>query len=173
MAIHPVARLCPKFLMHRSDRGLGLQCRGGGDTHMLNHTGILPKLLRAYTSMGLISVLKKNPYGTAPTLWKLVKSRGVHEIFFDGVCGPRSETPTQLRIFVKNGWIDSFLYFFCKLRPISKGFLPQKRLILPYFVRKSCEMGPSSKDFFDHWDTCLRIFGEKSNPFGRHIPRMP
>ena len=46
----------------------------------------------------------------------------------------------------KNDWLDIFfLLNFRKSRPVSKGFLPQKRLIWQYL----CEMGLSSKAFFD------------------------
>ena len=56
---------------------------------------------------------------------------------------------------------------FENLGPISKGFLPQKWLILQFFFHNFCEMGPSSKDFFwPKWNLCLRIFCEKVTHLG-------
>ena len=101
---------------------------------------------------------------------------GVLKLFFDEVCNPRSETPTHIQVFfsLKKQLNSQFFRNFSKSRPISRVFLPQKRLILQFFSRILWNgtlggtllkaffwtiMGPMSKDFW--W---------KSNPFGQHIP---
>ena len=83
MAIHPAGRLWLWTLYSRTLLYRGLQCPG--DTHMLKHTGILPKILGALTSMGSISVKKKqkkktkqkqkNPYRTVPFLDEIYTSQ--------------------------------------------------------------------------------------------------
>ena len=104
--------------------------------------------------------------------WKGIAARGVLELFFDGVCGPRSEPLPISKDFSpsKNGWFKAFFRNFRKSGPISKGFSTSKWLILQFF-RDFCEMGPSSKDFFGaKWDPCLRIFAEKVTHLGGTSP---
>ena len=78
---------------------------------------------------------------------------GVLKLFFERVRGVRPEVWNPypyLRIFLPQKTADLKLFFeiFRKSGPISKGFSNSKWLILQFF-RDFCEMGPSSKDFFD------------------------
>ena len=109
-------------------------------------------------------------------LFNLKWPPGVLELFFDGVCSPRSENPTYISkdfSHSKNGWLDSFCWNFRKSRPISKGFSASKTasftIFFAIFVKWDpplsmdffflTQMGPMSKDFWWH-----------RNLFGRHIP---
>ena len=99
---------------------------------------------------------------------------GVLELFFDGVCGRRSETPTHipyLRISLppKTADLTVFLEFFANRDPFLMIFLPKKRLILQFF-HDFGETEPSSKDFLTKMGPMSMDFWWKSNPFGRHIP---
>ena len=98
----------------------------------------------------------------------LTTGRGVLELFFDGVCSPRSETLPISKDFLtqKNGWIDIFFFkIFSNRDPFLRGFL----LILHFFAN------------FVKWDHPLKVFMTKlrpmskdfwwkSNPSGWHIP---
>ena len=77
------------------------------------------------------------------------------QIIFDGVWGPSSEPRTH---FSPSKMADFYGFFpqnFCKSGLISKGFLPQKCLILQFF-RNFCE-----------WDSLLRIFLAKMGPMSK------
>ena len=79
---------------------------------------------------------------------------GTRIIFWRSVRPEVWNTYPYLRIFLtqKNDWIDSFFEIFANRDPFLRVFLPEKRLILAFF-RKFCEIGPSSKDFFDQSGT--------------------
>ena len=96
---------------------------------------------------------------------------GILKLFFDGVCGPRSETPTHIQGFFsfKKWLIWLFFRNFANQDPFLQVFLPHKWLIFNFFT------------IFVKWDTLLKIllnkteplstdFWWKSHPFGRHIP---
>ena len=66
----------------------------------------------------------------------------------------------------KNGWFNCFFKIVVTRYPFLRVFLPYKQLIL-WFFHDFCEMGPSSKDFFDqHGTQVLRIFGENVTHLG-------
>ena len=67
-------------------------------------------------------------------------------IFLTG-CGAHVLKPVPIFLPQKRLIFTIFSQNFCKSGLISKGFLPQKCLILQFF-RNFREMGPSSKDFF-------------------------
>ena len=63
---------------------------------------------------------------------------GVLELFFDGVCGPRSETRIP---------IDKLFEIFANQDPFLRVFLPKKRADFTIFC-KFCKMGPPLRIFF-------------------------
>ena len=62
---------------------------------------------------------------------------GVLELFFDGVSGPKSGTPTHIKGFfsLKNGWFYGFFEIFRKSGPISKGFSTSKMADFTIFLQ--------------------------------------
>ena len=74
---------------------------------------------------------------------------GTRIIFWRGV-RPKVWNPyPYLRIFHPQKTADFTVFFEIFVKdPFLRVFLPQKWLIL-HFFRNFCEMGPSSKDFFD------------------------
>ena len=97
---------------------------------------------------------------------------GTRIIFWRGVRPEVWNPYPYLRIFLPQKTADLKLFFeiFANRDPFLRVFSTSKWLILPFFCN-FCEMGPSSKDFFDQkMGPMSKDFCWKSNPFGRHIP---
>ena len=81
---------------------------------------------------------------------------GVFKLFFDAVCRLRSETlpiskdsspskKADLTVYLKFSQIGTHFWGFST----SKNKTKQKKLLILQVFHNFCEMGPSSKDFFD------------------------
>ena len=97
---------------------------------------------------------------------------GVLELLFDGVCSPRSETPTHILGFfsIKKWLIWLFFWNFCKLGPISVGFFTSKTadvsflfylFIYFFFFAILVIWDPLQRIFLTKIEPFLWIFGEK------------
>ena len=94
-------------------------------------------------------------------------TRGVLELFFEGVCGARSENPTHIQgFFSLKKWLNRqfFSKFFQKMRPISKSFSTSKMADFTIFSQILWNGILLSGFFWPKWDPCLRIFCEKVTP---------
>ena len=102
------------------------------------------------------------------------KPPGGYLIYFLTGCAARGLKPLPISkdfSCSKNGWIDTvFFRNFRKSRPISKGFSASKPAADFTNFSEILWNGTLKGFSWPKWDPCLRIFGEKSNPFGRHIP---
>ena len=92
---------------------------------------------------------------------------GVLKLFFDGVCGPRSETLTFISgFFSLKKRLISFFSKFSQIGTHFLGFFYLKMAdftIFSWFLRN----GILFEGFFwPKWDPCLRIFAEKVTHLG-------
>ena len=94
------------------------------------------------------------------------------KLFFDGVCGPRSETLTHIQgLFSLKKWlIRQFFQNFCKSQPISKGFSASKMADSSIFFAIVVKWDPCLRIFWPKWYPCLRIFDDKVTHLGGTSP---
>ena len=99
---------------------------------------------------------------------------GTQIIFWGGCVCSQGLKPLPINkdfLSLKNGWLDIF-WNFRKSGPISKGVLPEKQLILPFFFWSILvKWVPLLRIFWPKGDPCLRILVKKY-PFGWHIRGM-